>query len=235
MKKLLSPSVMCADLGNLRQEIKDLDKAGADTFHLDIMDGKFVPNFALSWGEVATIRDATNKPLDIHLMVEDLDLYLPYAYKSNVDRITIHYENGNSAKHLHNIRQQGIQAGLAINPETTLSEIKELLPLVDNILVMRVQPGFAGQLAIPEVEFKINQLTQLKNRNFGISLDGHVAPKIIEKWSSKGVEEFVCGTASGIFGKKRAGRSYAEIMKTLHGNNNDTLNQIILKNKFNSY
>lgn len=216
MKRILSPSIMCADFGNLEKEITTLDKAGADIFHMDIMDGEFVPNFALSWHDFATVRRLTDKPLDAHLMVKDPSVHIPYAIKYGADIIYVHYESGNAEKHLETIKNSGRQAGLVVNPATNLDEFSHLLPDIDKLLVMRVTPGFAGQKAIPEVEFKIHQLSQMKNRNFQIALDGQVGPEIIKKWSDKGVEEFICGTASGMFGNKRNGRSYQEVIQSLH-------------------
>ena len=215
MKRILSPSIMCADFGNLEKEITSLDKAGADIFHMDIMDGEFVPNFALSWHDFAVVRKLTDKPLDAHLMVKNPELHIPYAIKYGADIIYVHYEAGDSEKHLETIKKSGRQAGLVVNPETNLDAFAHLLPDIDKLLVMRVTPGFAGQKAIPEVEFKIHQLAQMKNRHFQIALDGQVSPEIINKWSDKGIEEFICGTASGMFGNKRNGRSYQEVIQSL--------------------
>ena len=206
---------MCADFGNLEKEVKALDRAGVDIFHMDIMDGEFVPNFALSWHDFATVRKLTDKPLDAHLMVKNPSVHIPYAIKYGADIIYVHYESGNAEKHLETIKNSGRQAGLVVNPETNLDKFAHLLPDIDKLLVMRVTPGFAGQKAIPEVEFKIHQLSQMKNRHFQIALDGQVGPEIIKKWSDKGIEEFICGTASGMFGNKRNGRSYQEVIQSL--------------------
>ncbi len=218
MKKILSPSIMCADFGNLEKEITALDRAGVDIFHMDIMDGEFVPNFALSWHDFAVVRRLTDKPLDAHLMVKNPEVHIPYAIKNGADIIYVHYESGNVERHLDTIRKSGKQVGLVVNPSTNIDDFAYLLPDINKLLVMRVTPGFAGQKAIPEVEFKIHQLIQMKNRNFQIALDGQVGPEIIKKWSDKGVEEFICGTASGMFGNKRNGRSYQEIVESLRKN-----------------
>ena len=228
MKRVLSPSVMCADFGNLREEITALDKAGADIFHMDIMDGEFVPNFALSWHDFATVRKLTDKPLDAHLMVKNPEVHIPYALKYGADIIYVHFEAGNAEKHLETIKNSGRQVGLVVNPTTNLDNFANLLPEIDKLLIMRVTPGFAGQKAVPEVEYKIHQLAQIKNRNFQIVLDGSVSPEIIKKWSDKGIEEFVCGTASGMFGKKRNGRSYREIMNELHDNTTKNLSMPVI-------
>jgi len=215
MKRILSPSIMCADFGKLREEITAMDVAGADMFHIDIMDGEFVPNFALSWLDFNAIRTMTNKPLDVHLMVKNPAVYLPYAFKNKADIVYVHYESGNIANYLYEIKNNGAEVGLAVNPNTKLREFHSLLPLIDRLLVMRVHPGFAGRPAVPEVEAKLNQLTRIKRRKFKIILDGAVSPEVIMKWSKKGVEEFVLGTASEMFGAKQNGYSYVEIMKNL--------------------
>jgi ribulose-phosphate 3-epimerase len=221
---------MCADFGNLEQEIKALDKAGADIFHMDIMDGEFVPNFALSWHDFGVVRNLTDKPLDAHLMVKDPSIHLPYAYKYGADIVYVHYESQNAEKYLEDIKAHGKQAGLVVNPNTKLDDFAHLLSDLDKLLIMRVNPGFAGQTAIPEVEFKIHQLSQLKDRHFSIALDGHVSPETIRHWNKKGVEEFVCGTASGLFGKNRNGRSYEVIFNELRDRHTQVLP--MLNNQF---
>lgn len=213
--KILCPSIMCADFGNFRSEIADMDAAGIDQYHMDIMDGEFVPNFALSWADFAAVRKMTSKPLDAHLMVKVPSIHLPYAFKNGADIIYVHYESGDSAKYLQEIKLNGRKAGLAINPGTRIEEVQNLFPLIDTLLVMRVNPGFAGQSAVPEVEKKLAFLADMPNRKFSIRLDGCVSPDVISKWSARGIEEFVCGTASEMFGKKRGLRSYKEIVEKL--------------------
>lgn len=211
----LCPSLMCADLGRLAAEIAAMDAAGVDQYHMDIMDGEFVPNFALSWADFAAVRRITKTPMDVHLMVKNPSLHLPYAFKYGADIIYVHYESGNAEKYLQEIRNNGRSSGLAINPATTIDDIKHLLPMVDSLMVMRVNPGFAGQSAIPAVEDKIAALATLPNRKFTIKLDGCVSTDVIKKWSAFGVEEFVCGTACGMFGDKRNGRSYTDVVKSI--------------------
>lgn len=219
MKPILSPSIMCADLGCLTEEIQALDKAGADGFHLDIMDGEFVPNFALSWLDVAVVRKATTKPLDVHLMVKNPLVYLPYALKDAIDCVYVHYESNNTEACLNAIKKAGLKVGLVINPNTMLDEIIIYEHLINKLLVMRVHPGFYGSPAVPEVELKIQQLVDIKNRRFSIALDGAVSQELIKYWHPRGVEEFVLGTASGLFGLNRKGRSYEDIISAIVLNN----------------
>ena len=215
MPRILSPSIMCADLGNLQQEIKELDAAGADIYHMDIMDGEFVPNFALSWADFSAVRKITDLPMDAHLMVKNPSIHLKQAYNRGADIIYVHYESGDSARYLEDIKNHNKEAGLVINPQTTIDEIAPLLDIVDKVLIMRVTPGYAGQKAIPEVEFKIHKLADMR-KDFTIALDGSVSPEIVDKWSTKGVDEFVLGTSS-LFGKNRP---YREILDELHNQEN---------------
>ncbi len=192
-----------------------MDAAGVDEYHMDIMDGEFVPNFALSWLDFATIRKMTKTSMDAHLMVKNPSVHLPYAFKYGANVIYVHYESGNVENYLREIRANGRRAGLAINPETQIDAISGLLTRIDSLLVLRVHPGFAGQSAVPAVEDKIAKLVSMPNRQFTIKLDGHVGCDVVKKWSARGVEEFVCGTASGMFGPKRNGRTYMQIIQEL--------------------
>lgn len=211
----LCPSLMCADLGHLAAEVSAMDTAGVDEYHMDIMDGEFVPNFAMSWADFATVRRLTQTPMDVHLMVKNPAVHLPYAFKHGADKIYVHYESGNAEEYLCEIKENGRLAGLAINPATTINDIKHLLPVIDSLMVMRVNPGFAGQSAIPAVEDKIAELAAIPNRNFTIKLDGCVSTDVINHWATRGVTEFVCGTACGMFGAKRGDRSYVDIVKSI--------------------
>lgn len=215
----LCPSLMCADFGKFADEVAAMDAAGVSEYHMDIMDGEFVPNFALSWADFAAIRKMTKTPMDAHLMVKNPSVHLPYAFKYGADKIYVHYESGNAEKYLREIRANGRLAGLAVNPATGIDEIHDLLPIIDSLMVMRVNPGFAGQTAIPAVEEKIEKLVAIPNRSFTIKLDGCVGIDVIKKWSDAGVEEFVCGTACGMFGPKRNGRSYMDIVQELKNRN----------------
>lgn len=197
----LYPSTMCVDFDRLREEISMMDEAGADGFHVDIMDGRFVKNLAPLLN-LTHVRKFTQKPLGVHLMVENPFIYLPHVYECNPEVIYIHYELPEREKYLDDIRAHGVQVGLVVNPGTIYSDFKHLLPMIDKLLVMRVTPGFIGQKNIPEVEDKIDQLVNMPNRSFEIALDGCVTKEVIRRWSSMGVERFVCGMASMIFEEK---------------------------------
>ena len=214
MSVKLYPSTMCVDFDRLQEEISMMDEAGADGFHVDIMDGRFVKNLAPLLN-LTHVRKLTQKPLGVHLMVENPFIYLPHVYECNPEVIYIHYELPECKKYLDDIHAHGVQVGLVVNPGTIISDFKHLLPMIDKLLVMRVTPGFIGQKNIPEVEDKIDQLVNMPNRNFEITLDGCVTHEVIRKWSSMGVERFVCGMSSKIFdgGRKCSESFYNAILK----------------------
>lgn len=202
MKKILCPSMMCANLECIKEEVKKIDLAGYDIFHCDIMDGNYVPNMALSPYDVACIRANTKKFVDAHLMVTNPDLISSLFIKIGVDIIYFHPETSLNAKNLiERIKSSGIHPGLAINPEVSIESIASLLPLVDYLLVMSVKPGFAGQTFIEEITKKIKLLVDLKRKyNYIIIIDGGITDKKIHELSKLGVDGFVMGT-SALFGK----------------------------------
>ena len=206
----LSPSLMCSNPGYLARELVELENAGATSFHVDIMDGIFVPNFALSWDQVSFCRKHTQLPVEAHLMVEHIDTHLKFALKSGVRTIYFHYENKECAYALKEIKKEGIEAGLAINPETEISEFEDLLQNVEKVLMMRVKPGFAGQKPLIWNDAKIFELKK-KYPKHKVSVDGAVSVKTISEFSKYGIEGFVLGT-SAIFGKER---SYKDILNAL--------------------
>ncbi len=211
-----SPSLMCADVGSLRTEVRELEEAGAHLFHMDIMDGEFVPNFALSWADFAAVREMTDKPMDVHLMVKNPAAHIPFALKYGADIVYVHFEAGDSEKYLDIIREGGAKAGLAINPETPIEAFRHLFRAIDKLLVMRVKPGFAGGKQVPEVEAKIEALLALEPY-FEIALDGSVNMEAIARWRKRGVKEFILGTSCGLFGAGRNGRTYRDIMRVIDG------------------
>lgn len=206
---------MCLDFDHLEEEISALNDAQVDGFHVDIMDGRFVRNFA-PLANLLRVRPLTDKPIGVHLMVEDPAEYLPRIYACRPEVIYVHYEVARCREYLLDIRAQGIKAGMVVSPGTTISQFKHLLPHVDILLIMRVKPGYIGQPNVPEVEDKIDLLTQMKNRTFALALDGCVTHEIVQKWRAAGVERFVCGMSSKLFDAKScSSANYSRVLEAL--------------------
>lgn len=213
MEKIMCPSMMCANFAALEKEVVALDQAGTDIFHLDFMDGQFVPNFAMGIQDLETIRKSTNKLVDVHLMIENPGRYVEKFAEMGVDIIYVHPESDPQiTRTLDLIKNQQKKVGIAINPGTSVATIHELLPLVDYVMVMTVNPGFSGQKYLPFVDKKILELTALKaDYAFKVMVDGAISPKKIEQLSKIGVDGFVLGT-SALFNKDQ---SYEAILTEL--------------------
>lgn len=194
----LSASMMCANFANLEKEVKELETAGIDSFHIDIMDGSFVDNFGMGYQDMAFIKKTTTKTVDAHLMVKKPYNYLDILFRLGIDIIYIHPEvDPDPATTIEKIHNAGAIAGIAINPGTSIASICELLNTTDRILVLGVNPGHAGRKYQDYVDNKIETLISLKTKyNYEIFLDGAVTPERIEKWSNKGVKGFILGTAT---------------------------------------
>ncbi|MCI9018075.1 MAG: ribulose-phosphate 3-epimerase [Lachnospiraceae bacterium] len=213
MEKLLCPSMMCADYGRLAEEVKALDRAGSDIFHCDIMDGTFVPNITMGLMDVRTIRSHTDKKVDVHLMIENPGEKVDWFLDAGADIIYIHPESERYVvKTLAHIKERGGEAGIAVNPDTGVSGIMELLNLCDYVMIMTVNPGFSGQKFIEFTKKKLEELAGLKAEyGFRLMIDGACSPEIIKETGALGVEGFVLGT-SALFGKEQ---TYAEIIPEL--------------------
>lgn len=209
----LTASMMCANFGNLEKEVRELEAAGIDSFHIDIMDGRYVPNYAMSLNDMKYIAGATRKPLDVHLMVEHpnthIDLFLKNLRPG--DTVYIHPEaEYHPSTTLQKVIDAGMIPGIAINPGTSIETVYEMLRIVKKVLVMSVNPGNAGQMYLPYVGNKIERLLDIKeSMDFEVYWDGACGADKIKTFAPKGVKGFVLGTTL-LFGKKK---SYGEILE----------------------
>ncbi|MFZ0946355.1 MAG: ribulose-phosphate 3-epimerase [Syntrophobacteraceae bacterium] len=199
MKKLLSASILSADFGRLAEEVKAVEAAGADWIHVDVMDGHFVPNITIGPNMVKALSQVTRLPLDVHLMIEKPGRYLEDFVKAGAEWLGVHAE---ACVHLHRviqtIKELGVKAAVALNPATPLCMIDQILPDVDMVLLMTVNPGFGGQKFIPNVLPKIRQCRCMID-DAGLStllqVDGGVKPEIVGELAEAGVDVFVAGSA----------------------------------------
>ncbi|MCL2006992.1 MAG: ribulose-phosphate 3-epimerase [Treponema sp.] len=198
----------------MAEEVRLLDEAGADVFHCDVMDGCFVPNMAMGIEDIKCIRRNTKKPIDAHLMIENPSDKIKWFIDAGCDIIYIHPESERYVvRTLAQIREAGCKAGLAINPDTGIEKIEEMLHMCDYLLAMTVNPGFAGQKFLEFVTAKIIKLVTLKPKfGFKLFIDGACSPQKIQELSKQGVDGFVLGT-SALFGKKG---SYAHVLESLY-------------------
>ena len=215
----LNASMMCANFGNLEKEVRDLEQAEIDSFHIDIMDGRYVPNFAMSLNDMSYIAKNTMKPLDVHLMIEHpnthIDLFLRNLRKG--DTVYIHPEaEYHPSTTLQKIIDAGMVPGIAINPGTSVETVYEMLRIVDKVLVMSVNPGNAGQMYLPYVGEKYKKLLPLtEEMGFKVYWDGACGMDKIEEFAPRGVDGFVLGTTV-LFGKND---SYKNILENIRNMN----------------
>jgi len=194
---LIAPSLLSADFLHLQKDCDMLNKSSADWFHLDVMDGRFVPNISFGPMIVEFIRKATTKTCDVHLMIEEPEKYAEAFKKAGADNLTVHYE---ACRHLHRNIQQikslGMQAGVAINPHTPVDLLKDILKDIDLVCLMSVNPGFGGQSFIPHTIYKIKQLKEMINEqllNVKIEIDGGVTLENAKSVIDAGADVLVAG------------------------------------------
>lgn len=207
--------MMCANFGELKKEVQELSEANVDIFHIDIMDGNFVPNFGMGLQDLQFIRSTTDKLIDVHLMIQNPGNYVEMFADLGADIIYFHPEADiHPLRTIDKIKNKGKKVGIAINPGTSVAFISELLPTADYVMVMTVNPGFAGQTYIKTVDKKIEELIKLKKEHrFEIFVDGAISEERISTLSNIGVDGFVLGT-SALFNKNE---DYKTLVRKIKG------------------
>ena len=195
----IAPSILAADFAKLGSEVADICKGGCDFIHVDVMDGAFVPNISFGSAVMKSLNGYATAPYDVHLMIENPDQYLEEFVTDNTAYITVHYEAcPHICRTLAHIKEHGVKAGVSINPGTPISCLEAVLPFVDMVLVMSVNPGFGGQKFIPETVGKVARLNKLRKENgynFEIEVDGGVSDKNSGILISSGADILVAGSA----------------------------------------
>lgn len=214
----IGPSVMCVDFFNMKEQIKDLDKNHADYYHVDIMDGHFVPGFTLGKEFVEQLSKNTKTPLDLHLMSSDPFNHMDIFLDLGINAMTVHVESTpDILKCLKKIKYKGVKAGVALNPGTPLSSLDELFDDLDQILIMTISPGFAAQPMIPSCLQKASRLVQLLRErqldHIEVMIDGGVKEHNIQEVANYGIHAAVIGT--GVFHSKNPGQTLERIKKSL--------------------
>ncbi|MBE50148.1 MAG: ribulose-phosphate 3-epimerase [Flavobacteriales bacterium] len=218
MSHKIAPSILAADFGNLKRDCEIINQSEADWYHLDIMDGVFVPNISYGMPVIKKINELTNKILDVHLMIIDPDRYVKTFKECGADILTVHIETCN---HLHrtiqNIKNNQMKAGVAINPHTPINSIYEIAKELDLVLIMSVNPGFGGQSFIENTYRKIEELVLIRketNSNFLIEIDGGVNLNNAKKLIQNGADVLVAG--SFIFNSKDPKKTIKDLKSIIH-------------------
>lgn len=202
MSLIIAPSVLSSDFANLQRDVEMINNSDADWFHVDVMDGVFVPNISFGFPVIKAIKKHAKKPLDVHLMIENPDDYVAEFKESGADILTVHYE---ACTHLHrtiqNIKANGMQAGVALNPHTPIELLENVIEDLDLVLIMSVNPGFGGQKFIENAVYKVEQLANLihkKGSHAKIEVDGGVNLETGKRLVMAGADALVAG--SFVFG-----------------------------------
>jgi ribulose-phosphate 3-epimerase len=217
MEYYIAPSLLSADFGRLAEEVTAVEKAGADLLHLDVMDGRFVPNITIGPPVVAAIKRVAKLPLDVHLMIADPEKYLEAFADAGADVITVHPEaTAHLQRAVARVREMGKKAGVSPNPSTPLSAIEWVLTDIDMVLLMTVNPGFGGQAFLPSMIGKIELLRSQISRArlpVDIEVDGGIKADNVSEVVKAGANVIVSG--SGIFGTKDYGRTISEMRRNI--------------------
>lgn len=217
----IAPSILSADFSRLGEQVKTVEAGGADYIHVDVMDGHFVPNITIGPLIVEALRPVTPLPLDVHLMIENPDRYIEAFVKAGADILTVHVE---ACVHLHRtvqaIKEKGIKAGVALNPHTPLSSVEEILPDIDLILIMSVNPGFGGQKFIPGALDKLRRIQEMLQQrelpHIEVEVDGGIKLNNIREVARAGAEVIVSG--SGIFKTEDPAETVRQMKRVVEGN-----------------
>ncbi len=195
----ISPSILSADFANLGEDLKKIEKYGADLVHIDVMDGRFVPNLTFGMPIIKSIRSYSKLPFDVHLMIEEPSKYIDDFIAAGADIITVHYEaDRHIDRTINYIKSKGVKASVALNPGTPISNIVDLIPMLDMVLIMSVNPGFGGQKYIDYCSKKILHLRELSykyNSELLIEVDGGVTKDNIKSIVNSGADILVAGSA----------------------------------------